>query len=171
MHNQFNLQILEYKANVSKSNNFEAGIQPQDEQQELPNIDVSLIRFNRVVRYFSNVNRCFHFLAYIRWGGKVRCLFCNHDKVYFLQNKKWRCKSCGKEFRVQTQSFLSKSTLSLDKWLVCLWVLSYRKTISANALSRLFGLDIKSAIKVKQVFSQRSNFLSKIKKALRELEL
>ncbi len=90
-------------------------------------------------RYFADEQRCIDTIASLRWpDGKPICPKCgaeeNERKHYwFATQKRWKCYACRKQFSVKVNSIFEDSAISLDKWLVALWMLCNCK----NGISRL----------------------------------
>src|ERR1035437_3656282 len=103
-------------------------------------------------RYFADEQRCIDVVAYLRWPeGKPVCPKCNAEeterKHYWLATqKRWKCYSCRKQFSVKVNSLFEDSPLSLDKWLIALWMLCNCKNgVSSHEIARELGIAQKSA--------------------------
>ena len=104
------------------------------------------------IRYFSDEQTCINAVASIRWvDGKPVCPKCNtaegDRKHYWLEaQKRWKCYSCRKQFSVKVGSIFEDSALSLDKWMVAMWLLvNCRNGVSSYEVSRATGMGQKAA--------------------------
>jgi len=104
------------------------------------------------IRYYSDEQTCIDAVAAIRWAdGKPVCPKCNtaegERKHYWLKTqRRWKCYSCRKQFSVKVGSIFEDSPLSLDVWLVALWMLcNCRNGVSSYEIARATGIAQKSA--------------------------
>ncbi len=104
------------------------------------------------IRYYSNQQTCIDAVAYLRWpDGKPVCPKCNtvegERKHYWLNTqKRWKCYSCRKQFSVKVGSVFEDSALSLDIWLIALWmVCNCKNGVSSYEIGRATGIAQKSA--------------------------
>lgn len=99
--------------------------------------------------YFKDEQTCIDYFAQKRWGGTPRCPYCNHDKVYKInQGKRFKCASpeCYKIFSVKVGSIFEDSNIPLRKWFVAIYLLtSHKKGISSVQLAKDIGICQKSA--------------------------
>ncbi len=103
-------------------------------------------------RYFADEQRCIDVVAFLRWPeGKPICPKCGAEekdrKHYWLATqKRWKCYACRKQFSVKVNSIFEDSAISLDKWLIALWLLCNCKNgISSYEIARDLKLTQKSA--------------------------
>jgi transposase-like protein len=102
----------------------------------------------QAVKYFSDEQVCIDTVAAMRWpAGKPVCPACEHTDHYYLKTqKRWKCKECGRQFSVKLNTIFEDSPISLDKWLIALWMLvNCKNGISSYEVSRNLGLTQKSA--------------------------
>jgi transposase-like protein len=101
----------------------------------------------QAVRYFSDEQVCIDTIAKMRWPKGPICPRCGHDEHYHLATqKRWKCKACYKQFSVKVGTIFEDSPISLDKWLVGLWMLvNCKNGISSYEVGRDLGLTQKSA--------------------------
>jgi transposase-like protein len=104
------------------------------------------------VRHYSDEQVCIDTVAALRWpNGKPVCPKCGVEegerKHYWLAaQKRWKCYACRKQFSVKVNSLFEDSPLSLDKWLVALWMLCNCKNgVSSHEIARELGIAQKSA--------------------------
>ena len=70
----------------------------------------------------------------------------SHEHYYLKTQKRWKCKECAKQFSVKVGTIFEDSPISLDKWLVALWMLvNCKNGISSYEVGRDLGLTQKSA--------------------------
>jgi transposase-like protein len=104
------------------------------------------------IRYFSDEQHCIDAVASLRWEGGVptcpKCGVAEGDRKHYwlAAQKRWKCYSCRKQFSVKVGSIFEDSSLSLDKWMVALWMLvNCRNGVSSYELHRATGMAQKSA--------------------------
>lgn len=117
-----------------------------------PNSKVMREKFrnlSEVYKYYSDEAKCREYLAFSRWGDKPICPYCNHDKVYNIENgKRYKCanKECYKKFSVTVGTIFEDSNLPLTIWFPAIYLItSHKKGISSLQLSRDLGITQKSA--------------------------
>jgi transposase-like protein len=102
----------------------------------------------QAIKHFSNEQVCIDTVASLRWSdGKPTCPACQHQEHYYLKTqRRWKCKECGKQFSVKLGTIFEDSPISLDKWLIALWMLvNCRNGVSSYEVSRDLGITQKSA--------------------------
>lgn len=99
------------------------------------------------IQYFSDEQVCIDAVAMMRWPQGVRCGYCDTDKPYYLKaQKRWKCRSCRKQFSVKVNSIFEDSPISLKKWLPALWLLvNCKNGVSSYEIARDLGVTQKSA--------------------------
>ncbi len=100
--------------------------------------------------YFSDPDMAFAEMARFRWpDGVVKCPTCGSTDVYFTESRRiWQCKQkhTQRQFSVKVGSIMEDSPLSIDKWLVAVWLITNAKNgISSYELARAIGITQKSA--------------------------
>jgi transposase-like protein len=100
-------------------------------------------------RYFADPDVCVDFVASMRWPNGVTCPHCGGKRVSYLSSRRiWKCmaKDCHKQFSVKTQSVFEDSPITLDKWLVAVWlVVNCKNGISSYEIARDVKVTQKSA--------------------------
>jgi transposase-like protein len=104
----------------------------------------------QAIRYFSNFENCKRFMIDLRWpGGKVRCPYCNSEKVTYLPSGRvWRCatKHNRRKFSIKVGTIFEDSPIGLDKWLPAMWLVTNCKNgISSYEMARGLGVTQKTA--------------------------
>ncbi len=99
------------------------------------------------IQYFSNEQICIDTVAMMRWPQGVRCGYCDADKPYYLNTqKRWKCRSCRKQFSVKVNSIFEDSPIRLQKWLPALWlIVNCKNGVSSYEIARDLGITQKSA--------------------------
>ncbi|WP_263379699.1 IS1595 family transposase [Granulicella paludicola] len=104
------------------------------------------------IRYYSDEQTCIDAVAAMKWvGGKPVCPKCEttegERKHYWLAaQKRWKCYSCRKQFSVKVNTPFEDSPLSLEVWLIALWMLvNCRNGVSSYEIARATGIAQKSA--------------------------
>lgn len=99
---------------------------------------------------FSDEQFCIDIIAAMRWvDGQAVCPKCTGTNVHFMQSRKvWQCKNkeCKKQFSVKVGTIFEDSAITLDKWLMAMWLLVNAKNgISSYELHRAIDITQKSA--------------------------
>jgi transposase-like protein len=103
------------------------------------------------VLYFSDPENCFTYLVARRpeWKNGVTCPTCGGSSVSFLKNQlRWQCAShhAKRQFSVKVGTIFEDSAIGLDKWLVCVWLVTNCKNgISSWEIHRALGVTQKTA--------------------------
>jgi transposase-like protein len=101
------------------------------------------------VKYFSNPQNCIDWLVAKRWpDGVPVCPTCGRkDATYLPDSQKWQCKSAHKsrQFSARVGTIFEDSPISLEKWLVALWmVCNCKNGISSYEIQRTIGVTQKT---------------------------
>jgi transposase-like protein len=101
-------------------------------------------------RYFADPDNCLNAAIALRWGGgPVTCPTCGSHDVHFIATRRiWRCSQQHerRQFSVKIGTVMEDSPISLDKWMVAIWLLANAKNgISSYELHRAIGITQKSA--------------------------
>lgn len=101
----------------------------------------------QAIKYFSDEQVCIDTVAALRWPNGPVCPACEHREHYYLASqKRWKCKECHKQFSVKLGTIFEDSPISLDKWLIALWMLvNCRNGVSSYEVHRALGITQKSA--------------------------
>jgi len=101
------------------------------------------------VIFYANPDNCLDYMVNIRWPEGVACPTCGRTDVVFLANqRKWQCKSvhAKRQFSAKVGTIFEDSPISLEKWLVAVWMLSNcRNGVSSYEIGRTIGVTQKSA--------------------------
>jgi transposase-like protein len=100
--------------------------------------------------YFSDPNNCIDYLAIRRWpDGKVVCPNCGCETVKFNEKRRnWTCAKhhAKREFSIKVGTVMEDSAISLDKWLMAMWLVTNCKNgISSYEIARDVKVTQKSA--------------------------
>ena len=101
----------------------------------------------QAIQYFTDEQVCIDAVASMRWPDGPECPHCDAKEPYYLATqKRWKCRSCRKQFSVKVGTIFEDSPISLCKWLPALWMLVNDKNgISSYELHRALGISQKSA--------------------------
>ena len=103
----------------------------------------------QAIKYFSNEQVCIDTVAALRWPTGPVCPKCSGTAHYYLATqKRWKCKNpkCAKQFTVKLGTIFEDSPITLDKWLIALWMLvNCKNGISSYEVGRDLGITQKSA--------------------------
>jgi len=98
--------------------------------------------------YFSDADRAFAYAVNFRWpNGLVSCPRCGSEKHSFVKTRRiWFCYDCNKQFSLKVGTIFEDSALSLDKWMMVMWMLANCKNgVSSYEIARSTGITQKSA--------------------------
>ncbi len=113
-----------------------------NKQDDLPSTLVQAIRF------FSDPKVCIEFMANLRWPNGPECPHCGRKDVTFLEKQaRWECKGKHpkRQFSVKVGTIFEDSPLSIDKWLIAIWLEANSKnSISSYELADTLGITQKS---------------------------
>ncbi len=81
----------------------------------------------QAIQFFSDYENCRQFMVAVRWAdGKVRCPYCNSEKVTYLEKARlYRCygKHLKQKFSLKIGTVYEDSPIPLEKWLPATWLL------------------------------------------------
>jgi transposase-like protein len=107
-----------------------------------------------IAKTFSTEDAALDCLVKQRWPKGVRCLACDHDKVYTISTKGktgkpcrlFECASCKLHFSATTGTMFHDSHLPLQKWFMAMALMcEAKKGISALQVSRHIGVAYRTA--------------------------
>jgi transposase-like protein len=101
----------------------------------------------KAIQYFTDEQVCIDAVASMRWPNGPECPHCHAKEPYYLATqKRWKCRSCRKQFSVKAGTIFEDSPISLCKWLPALWMLVNDKNgVSSYELHRSLGVSQKTA--------------------------
>src|SRR5215469_5984992 len=104
----------------------------------------------QAIQHFSDYDNCREFMISVRWSdGKVRCPYCNSEKVTYLEKARvYRCYGdhAKQKFSLKVGTVFEDSPIPLEKWLPAVWLLvSCKNGISSYEIHRALGVTQKSA--------------------------
>src|SRR5437588_1849210 len=98
--------------------------------------------------YFANPDNSIDYLAVRRWPNGVSCPTCGRKDVAFVPSRRlWQCKTRHPkaQFSIKVGTIFEDSAISLDKWLLAMWMLANCKNgVSSYEISRATGITQKS---------------------------
>ncbi|MEK7996834.1 MAG: IS1595 family transposase [Planctomycetota bacterium] len=100
------------------------------------------------ILYFADPDNCLSYLSARRWPKGVTCPRCGSRDVGFVASRRiWQCKTRHDhaQFSIKTGTIFEDSPITLDKWLLAMWMLANCKNgISSYEISRATGISQKS---------------------------
>ena len=102
----------------------------------------------QAIVYFSDKDRAFQFALNYRWpNGLVSCPRCGSERHAFIKTRRiWECYGCKKQFSLKVGTIFEDSAISLDKWMMAIWMLTNCKNgVSSYEIARSIGVTQKSA--------------------------
>jgi transposase-like protein len=100
------------------------------------------------ILYFADADNCLNYLVARRWPDGVTCPRCGSAEVGFVKSRRiWQCKTRHDhaQFTLKTGTIFEDSPISLDKWLLAMWMLANCKNgVSSYEVSRATGISQKS---------------------------
>ncbi len=104
----------------------------------------------QAIQYFSDEQTCIDAVALMRWPDGPRCPDCLGEDAknpYYLKTqKRWKCRTCRRQFSVKVETIFEDSPISLQKWLPALWMLiSCKNGVSSYEIHRALGVSQKTA--------------------------
>mgnify|MGYP001577496818 CR=1 FL=1 len=101
------------------------------------------------VRYYADPDRALAVMVEVRWPNGVQCPTCGTKRVRFISTRRmWECteKHPRRQFSVKVGTIFEDSPLSLDKWLIAVWMIANCKNgVSSYEIARALGITQKSA--------------------------
>ena len=78
--------------------------------------------------------------------GLFACIASQKNITILPTQKRWKCKTCRKQFSVKVGTIFEDSPIPLQKWLPALWMLvSAKNGVSSYEIHRALGITQKSA--------------------------
>jgi transposase-like protein len=123
-----------------------------------------------LAKTFPTEEAAIEYWIQIRWPNGVRCLACDHDKVYRIETKGktgkpcllFECAECELHFSPTTGTLFHDSHLPMQKWFAAIALMvEAKKGISANQIKRHIGVTYKTAW----------HLCHRIRKAMSEVEI
>ncbi len=102
------------------------------------------------IQFFSEFENCRQFMIAVRWpDGKVRCPYCDSEKVTYLEKARlYRCygKHAKQKFSLKVATVFEDSPIALEKWLPAVWMLvNCKNGVSSYEIHRALGVTQKTA--------------------------
>lgn len=102
----------------------------------------------QAILYFADADNCLNYLVARRWPNGVVCPTCGSEKVAYVASRRvWQCKTRHPkaQFSIKVGTIFEDSAISLDKWLLAMWMLANCKNgVSSYEVSRATGISQKS---------------------------
>ena len=93
---------------------------------------------------------CLKQLAQLRWPNGFQCPHCGHDHGYYTRSRgHYECAACHRQTSVTAGTVFHATKLPLVKWFWAIyWVAADKGSISALRLSKLIGVNWRSAFRM-----------------------
>ncbi len=93
---------------------------------------------------------CLKHLAQLRWPDGFQCPHCGHDHGYYTSSRRhYECAACHHQTSVTAGTLFHATKLPLVKWFWAIyWVATDKGSISALRLSKLIGVNWRSAFRI-----------------------
>jgi transposase-like protein len=107
-----------------------------------------------LAKAFPTEEAAFEYWVKTRWPEGVRCLACDHGKVYRIETKGktgkvarlFECADCGLHFSATVGTLFHDSHVPLQKWFMAIALMcEAKKGVSANQMKRHIGVTYKTA--------------------------
>ncbi len=112
-------------------------------------MDATPKTLQQAIFYFANPDNCLNFMVERRWPNGVQCPTCGAAEVRFISTRcMWECKNkhARKQFSVKIGTIFEDSPITLDKWLIAIWMIANCKNgVSSYEIGRALGITQKSA--------------------------
>jgi len=113
-------------------------------------MSASTISTFQLFERFPDADAARHYLEAQRWPDGPVCPLCdNNERITPRKGKRvgyYRCRDCGEEFTVRTDTIFERSHVPLHKWVYAMYlVVTARKGISSLQLSKEIGVTQKTA--------------------------
>lgn len=90
-----------------------------------------------IMKAFPTEQSCIDYFEKLRWQGNVKSPFDPQSKIYKCANNRYKCSKTNKYFNVKTGSIFQDSKLSLQKWIMAIYIFtSHKKGISSYQLAK-----------------------------------
>lgn len=99
-------------------------------------------------RRFGTEEKCRQYLIDHKWDGVPTCEHCNNQYMnYFITTRNiWKCSSCKKQFRLNTNTIFMSSNLKLRIWFRAIYFfVTNKRGISSYQLAKLLEVEQRTA--------------------------
>lgn len=95
-----------------------------------------------IIKEFPTQKKSICYLEKIRWGKKVKCVYCNSTNVYKrTSDLRHHCNNCEKSFSVTIGTIFEDTRVELQKWFILIGLmLNAKKGLSACQAARDIGM-------------------------------
>src|ERR1700682_2859323 len=103
----------------------------------------------QAIQYFRDEQVGIDAVAAMRWPDGPRRPDCPRrdamNPYYLKTQKRWKCRSCRRQFSVTVEAIFEDSPIPLQKWLPALWMLiNCKNGISSHEMARDLGVTQKT---------------------------
>lgn len=97
-----------------------------------------------IIHLFPNEQKSMEWIERCRWGDTVSCPRCGSGEITETTNRKpqpYWCQPCRQYFSVRTGTFMEKSSIPLQKWLIGIYLfLSQPKGYASTVMAKELGV-------------------------------
>lgn len=96
--------------------------------------------------FIASETACLRLLRQLRWPGGIRCVACDHARVWRMREAgrtEYRCKRCGHHFSDTSGTVFARSRTPLTKWVLAIGL--FRVGCSARTLAQELCVTYKTA--------------------------
>jgi transposase-like protein len=102
------------------------------------------------ILHFADFENCKAFMISLRWpDAVVKCPRCQSERIFWIEKEHvWKCysKHDHAKFSLKTGTLMEDSPISIDKWLVALWlIVNCKNGVSSCEVAKDIGVTQKSA--------------------------
>ena len=117
----------------------------------------------QAIQLFTDEQVCIDAVASMRWPDGPDCPHCRAKEPYYLATqKRWKCRSCRRQFSVKVGTIFEDSPIPLQKWLPALWMLVNDKNGVSSYEHRALAISQKSAWfvlhRLRKILKNKSGF-------------
>jgi transposase-like protein len=96
----------------------------------------------QLINKFSTQEACVKHLEKVRWGDKIKCVYCGSENNYANEKElRHHCNDCRKSFSVTVGTIFHHTHIELQKWfLVMSLMMNAKKGLSAYQIARDLGM-------------------------------
>lgn len=83
--------------------------------------------YTELTARFSTEEDCLNYLFNIRWGNGYSCPRCECKEKWQMSNNKYKCRQCGYQSSVISETIFHYTHLSMCQWFHAIWYVSMQK--------------------------------------------
>src|SRR5277367_2394602 len=98
--------------------------------------------------HFADEQVCIDTVAQLRWPNGPACPTpdCEAAIYYMPSQRRYKCRTCKKQFSIKVGTIFEDSPIGLDKWLPAAWlIINCKNGVSSYEIARDLGVTQKTA--------------------------